>query len=59
MVVISIEMPKKCEECPLKDHDRLPASCVFRRWQSLSVHDTPQTNDWCPLVEVVSTNPEE
>lgn len=47
--VLVIDMPSTCEKCPLKEDDKLPTACVFRRWHSLSINETPETNNWCPL----------
>ena len=48
-VILVIDEPNTCAECPLKVSDRLPSSCVFKRWYSLSVNDTHRTNNWCPI----------
>ena len=52
MILINMKKPKRCVDCKLKRDKHLPTACIFRDWQSLTVNDTPQTNEWCPLVEV-------
>lgn len=52
ILIKGMEMPKRCVDCKLKRDKHLPTACIFRDWQSLTVNDTPQTNEWCPLVEV-------
>ena len=56
--ILVIDMPNTCAECRLKVDDRLPTSCVFRRWYSLSVNDTHRTNKWCPLKPIPTKQPD-
>ena len=52
MIGVDIEMPKSCDDYPFKEDEKLPTACIFRRWRSLSLQDTPKNVPWCPLIDL-------
>ena len=45
----SMEMPKKCLQCPLIRDGYFPPKCAFPRRRKVTEYDTPRSNPACYL----------